>query len=533
LLLTLFPPQQAAAADPLPPMDWQRAACAVALRARLSVITGGPGTGKTYTAARVLAALWAQSADPRAMRVALAAPTGKAAARLKQSIDSALQGLQQRVGAELDIAELARRVGAARTLHSLLGARPNTRRLRHDAAHPLEVDVLIVDEASMVHLEMMAALLDALPPSARVVLLGDKDQLASVEAGAVLGDLCRDAQAGRYLAETRSQIDQLTGQQVPAEFADAAGPALAQHTVMLRKSQRFGGLIGQLAKAVNEGDARRATALLGSTGSAGLVGSVAPASTLDRGTDSTAGVAQPAARPPSAVDCHPVAWLAQATPAAVLDLAAHGRPGAEGGYRRYLDLLRKRPADPAEQDGWVRAVMQAFDSFRVLCALRDGEWGVSGLNRAIELRLAAQQWLTPRGEWYAGRPVIVTRNDASLGVFNGDVGLTLPAAPGSAALRAWFVDGEAVRSVSVSRLADVQTAFAMTVHKSQGSEFDHTVLVLPPQGGPVLSRELVYTGITRARSALTLVSARRESLADAVGRSTRRSSGLRSRLGDG
>jgi exodeoxyribonuclease V alpha subunit len=512
--------------------DWQKIACAVALRGRLSVITGGPGTGKTYTAARLLALLFAVAPDHTRLRVALAAPTGKAAARLKQSIDSALQGLQQRLGAELDIAELARRVGAAHTLHSLLGARPDTRRLRHDAAHPLEVDVLIVDEASMVHLEMMAALLDALPPGARVVLLGDKDQLASVEAGAVLGDLCRDAQAGRYRTETLRQVERLTGQQLPDEFADEAGPALAQHTVMLRKSQRFGGLIGQLAEAVNQGDARRATVVLGSESSSGAasmhgvdrdgVGDGEAVGTAD--PTHAAGISHPAVHP------QPVAWLAHATPAEVLDLAAHGRAGAEGGYRRYLGLLRQRPADPAAQDGWVRTVMTAFDSFRVLCALREGEWGVSGLNRAIELRLAAEQWLTPRGEWYAGRPVIVTRNDASLGVFNGDVGLTLPAAPGSAALRAWFVDGEAVRSVSVSRLADVQTAFAMTVHKSQGSEFDHTVLVLPPHGGPVLSRELVYTGITRARSALTLVTGRPEALAQAVGRSTRRSSGLRARL---
>jgi exodeoxyribonuclease V alpha subunit len=311
---------------------------------------------------------------------------------------------------------------------------------------------------------------------------------------------------------------------------------------MLRKSQRFGGLIGQLAEAVNLGDARRATALLGSaragvppavgamspgalTAAAVIAGAV-PAGTVEVLPDEV----QPTHHMARAGLSQPVAWLAQASPADVLDLAAHGRAGAEGGYRRYLDLLRQRPVDPAAQDDWVRAVMQAFDGFRVLCALREGEWGVSGLNRAIELRLAAEQWLTPRGEWYSGRPVIVTRNDASLGVFNGDVGLTLPAAPGSAALRAWFVDGESVRSVSVSRLADVQTAFAMTVHKSQGSEFDHTVLVLPPHGGPVLSRELVYTGITRARSALTLVTGRPEALAQAVLRSTRRSSGLRARL---
>jgi exodeoxyribonuclease V alpha subunit len=521
------PPGTDGIAQPVAP-DWQKVACALALRGRLSVITGGPGTGKTYTAARLLALLFATASDPARLRVALAAPTGKAAARLKQAIDTALQGLQQRVGAELDIAELARRVGAARTLHALLGARPDTRRLRHDAAHPLEVDVLIVDEASMVHLEMMAALLDALPPGARVVLLGDKDQLASVEAGAVLGDLCHDAQSGRYRADTLRLIEALTGEVLPARCGDPAGPALAEHTVMLRKSQRFGGVIGQLAEAVNRGDVRRATALFAAAGAG--VGSFAGETTADAvaGTVAAPRVALPGA--PAAGWAQPMVWLTQATPAAVLDLAARGRPGAGGGYRPYLDLLRHRPAEAEAQDDWVRAVMRAFDGFRVLCAVREGEWGVSGLNRAIELQLAAGQWLAPRGEWYVGRPVIVTRNDAGLGVFNGDIGITLPAAPGSAALRVWFVDGEVVRSVSVGRLADVQTAFAMTVHKSQGSEFDHTVLVLPPQGGPVLSRELVYTGITRARSALTLVSARSDALALALQRSTHRSSGLRSRL---
>ncbi|MBK6851425.1 MAG: exodeoxyribonuclease V subunit alpha [Burkholderiales bacterium] len=532
----------AASADPAEVStepDWQKVACAVALRGRISVITGGPGTGKTYTAARLLALLFAIAPQRHLLRVALAAPTGKAAARLKQSIDSALNGLQARVGSDLVLSELTKQVGAARTLHSLLGARPDTRRLRHGPAHPLDVDVLIVDEASMVHLEMMASLLDALPPTARVVLLGDKDQLASVEAGAVLGDLCRDADAGHYRADTRRYVAALTGQQIPACHADEQGPALAQQTVMLRKSQRFGGAIGQLAQAVNAGDGGSAQALFGgmSCGEpvddlAAICGSTTPKPT----TVSTTGrpdLAAPGPTTAAPAGSSTIAWFASATPADVLDLASPGRDRAEGGYRRYLELMRRRPREPLAQDGWVREVMRAFDRFRVLCAVREGEWGVSGLNRAIEQRLAADGLLTPRGEWYEGRPVIVTRNDYGLGVFNGDIGLTLRASPGDATLRAWFVDGEQVRSVSVSRMADVQTAFVMTVHKSQGSEFDHTVLVLPPQGGPVLSKELVYTGITRARSALTLVSARREALAEAVGSSTRRSSGLQVGLGAG
>ena len=235
-------------------VDWQKLACALALRGRMSVITGGPGTGKTYTAARLLALLFATAPDAAQLRVALAAPTGKAAARLKQSIDSSLLELKEAVGRELDLEALVKRMGAARTLHSLLGARPDTRRFAHHAGNLLDVDVLIVDEASMIHLEMMSALLQALAPTARLIFLGDKDQLASVEAGAVLGDLCRDAQRGNYAPDTAAYAERVTGQPLPAQYlASARALPLAQHTVMLRESRRFGGPIGQLALAVNAG----------------------------------------------------------------------------------------------------------------------------------------------------------------------------------------------------------------------------------------------------------------------------------------
>ena len=494
----LFPP--AARAGAAPGFDWQQAACAVALRGRLSVITGGPGTGKTYTAARLLALLLALSPAPDRLRIALAAPTGKAAARLRQAIETALGQLQRQLGDALPLQLLAAQVASARTLHGLLGARPGTRHLRHGPAHPLEVDVLIVDEASMVHLEMMAKLLDALPPQARLVLLGDKDQLASVEAGAVLGDLCHGAQAGHYRPSTLAYLAATTGQAVPEGLADAQGSALAQQTVMLRRSQRFGGVIGDLAAAVNSGDAGRAQALLGATSDG------------------------------------PVVWLTPATPADVLSLALAGRSGAPGGYQACLALLAQRPqgAEAQAQQTWVRAVLQAFDQFRVLCAVREGDWGVQGLNLAIESRLAKAGLLPGRGEWYEGRPVLVTRNDADLGVFNGDIGLALRSGgvgTEQASLRVWFADGPALRSVSVSRLPAVETAFAMTVHKAQGSEFDHTVLVLPPEGGRICSRELIYTGITRARSALTLVSPTPAALVQGLGRSVRRSSGLGLLLG--
>ncbi|CAB5697882.1 Exodeoxyribonuclease V alpha chain [Delftia tsuruhatensis] len=481
-------------------VDWQKLACALALRGRLSVITGGPGTGKTYTAARLLALLFATAPDAAQLRVALAAPTGKAAARLKQSIDAALLQLQDGMGGEIDLAALVQRMGAARTLHSMLGARPDTRHWGFHAGRQLDVDVLIVDEASMIHLEMMAALLDALPAGARLVLLGDKDQLASVEAGAVLGDLCRDAQAGRYLPDTMDYARRVAGLRIPDRFAAAAGdraPALAQHTVMLRESRRFGGPIGQLARAVNEGDAVRAQAL------------------LDAGTRGGP---------------HSELWERQGGGVqAVTELAVHGRAGLAS-YALYAQALRARPegglADEAAHRAWVVGVLQAFERFRLLCAVREGEWGVAGLNHAVEQALHGQGVIRRGGEWYAGRPVMVTRNDAQLGVFNGDIGIALPGLQPGQPLRVYFLQGDELRSVGVGRLAHVETAFAMTVHKSQGSEFEHTALVLPSRAGSVLGRELVYTGITRARQAFSLFSEVPGLLASAVGSPTQRASGL-------
>jgi exodeoxyribonuclease V alpha subunit len=481
-------------------VDWQKLACAVALRASLTVITGGPGTGKTYTAARLLALLFAMSDEPQRLRVALAAPTGKAAARLRQSIDFSLQELTSRLGTALDLGALTQRMGAARTLHSLLGASVDTREFRYNATNLLDIDILIVDEASMIHLEMMSALLQALPSTAKLIVLGDKDQLASVEAGAVLGDLCRGAVDGNYDAETARYAKATAAQTVPKEYLAASSHPthLAQQTVMLRKSRRFGGLIGQLALAVNGGKVDTADALI-----AGDTTEVLHATK------------------------HP-------TVDAVLDLAVTGRPGAKACYADYLRLVNARSKaeldDEVAHATWVKSVLLAFDRFRILCAIHDGEWGTRGLNQSVQRALDHAGLLKPRGEWFAGRPVMVTRNDPVLGVFNGDVGVTLPGPPGSTALRVYFLDGDTLRAVGVSRLAHVETAFAMTVHKSQGSEFLHTALVLPQGGGKVLTRELVYTGITRARESFTLIEEQDGLLRMAIERKSQRASGLEAQL---
>jgi exodeoxyribonuclease V alpha subunit len=501
--------------DPTDALDWQQVACGLALRRGLTLLTGGPGTGKTYTAARLLVLL--QSLADQPLRVALAAPTGKAAARLHQSIESALvklSGLSRLSGPA--VRHLTEHLRPAQTLHSLLGVQPDSRRFVHDASQPLDVDVLIIDEASMVHLELMARVLEALPLTARLILLGDKDQLASVEAGSVLGDLCDHVPDRPYAPETCAWIQASTGQILPPQVR--AGPMdpvldLAQQVVMLRTSQRFGGAIAALAQAVNTGDAMAAWALLHAAGP------------KESGEPGESG--------------EPLALQQPQHAHALGELALHGRAGAAGGYRSFLSLLKAGPAhdgvDGAEggdaRQAWIRQLLRSFEGFRVLSALREGPWGVTGLNKVIEQALAHAGLIRPGslgGGWYEGRPVMVTRNDPALGVFNGDVGIALrnPRNLADAMLRVWFLDGEQLRSVAASRLAAVETAWAMTVHKSQGSEFSHTALVLPDHGSAVLTRELVYTGLTRARRAFTLIAPNPEVFTQALQRRTRRASGL-------
>ena len=475
------------AADAADGADWQRIACALALRHGVSVITGGPGTGKTFTAARLLVLALATAAQPEGLRIALAAPTGKAAARLKQSIDAALRQLGERLRGDSrgeQVLALAARIEPARTLHALLGASAGTRRLRHHAANPLDVDLLLVDEASMVHLEMMADLLDALPQHARLVLLGDRDQLASVEAGAVLGELCAHARDGRYTPDTAAEVRRLSGQRIDDALQDAQGPLLAQSVAMLRRSRRFGGGIAMLAEAVNRAHAQQArAALLGDP------------------------------------QLH---WQQQAQPRQVCELVLRER-----GLRECLErVCAGCDGDAAAHDTWALRALRDFDSLRVLCAVRQGPWGVEQVNRLLEQALRARGLLGDGDPWYAGRAVMVTRNDPDLGLFNGDIGLALRAADG--ALRVAFAQAAGVRWIAPGRLAHVETAFAMTVHKSQGSEFGHVVLMLG--NGPSLSRELLYTAVTRARERLSLLTEQPQLLEQCVARVTRRSGGLLRRL---
>ncbi|QJD60206.1 exodeoxyribonuclease V subunit alpha [Pseudomonas sp. gcc21] len=488
--------------------DWQKLACAVAARGAFSIITGGPGTGKTTTVVRLLALLQEPAVNAgRPLRIRLAAPTGKAAARLTESIGRQVGQLT------LSPAVLEEIPTQVTTVHRLLGSRPDTRHFRHHAGNPLPLDVLVVDEASMIDLEMMANLLGALPAHARLVLLGDKDQLASVEAGAVLGDLCRDAEAGRYSLQTRQWLEQIGGQSLaPAglEEGDAQQHPLAQQTVMLRHSHRFGAQsgIGELARAVNRSDPHAARNVL------------------------SAGYPDIRSRLLGSVEDSALSTL-------MLGASGDGLPG----YARYLNVLSaERPAadTPAASGGWedwARSVLAAFDAFQVLCAVRKGPWGIENLNRRIAEILQRRGLLDAGQVWYEGRPVLVTRNDYNLGLMNGDIGIAMKikdkplreGEPERLVLRVAFPrnDGSGgLRFILPSRLTEVETVFAMTVHKSQGSEFAHTLLILPETRSPVLTKELVYTGITRASQQFTLVETRQGIFEAAVAQPVRRISGL-------
>ncbi|MCU6668541.1 exodeoxyribonuclease V subunit alpha [Enterobacteriaceae bacterium H4N4] len=450
-------------------VNWQKVAAAVALTRRISVISGGPGTGKTTTVARLLAALIQMTGEGRC-RIRLAAPTGKAAARLTQSLGGALQ--------KLPLNDSQRKLfpTEASTLHRLLGAQPGSQRLRYHAGNPLHLDVLVVDEASMIDLTMMSRLIDALPSHARVVFLGDRDQLASVEAGAVLGDICTWASAG-FTAQRAQELSELTGCHIEGNVSPVAG-ALRDSLCLLQKSYRFGSDsgIGKLAAAVNRGDRQAMRAV------------------FDGGFD----------------DIEKKQLQSGEEYLAMLEDALLG-------YRYFLDTVHQQA--PAEE------VLAAFGRYQLLCALRDGPFGVAGLNERLEQVLVQKRRIShqPYSRWFEGRPVMISRNDSALGLFNGDIGIALDRGQG---LRVWFQmpDGS-VKSVQPSRLPEHETAWAMTVHKSQGSEFDHAALILPVQMSPVVTRELVYTAITRARQRLSLY-ADEGVLAQAVTTRTERRSGL-------
>lgn len=434
----------------------QRAAAEVATRARTSVITGGPGTGKTTTVAGVLALLaeQADAAGDRPLRVGLAAPTGKAAARVKVAVAGALEGIMARTDDPATAAVIGRLAQVEpMTLHRLLGWRPDSRtRFRHDRANRLPHDVVLVDEASMVSLTHMARLLEALRPQARLILVGDADQLVSVDAGAVLADLVAGADAA---------------QQAPVALA------------RLRTVHRFGETIGALAEALRTGDDDAVVAAL------------------------SAGSSE-------------VEWVSEEDPRAVL------QPLVTRHARRVLEAARAGDGERA---------LAALGAHRLLCAHREGPHGVRAWNRLTETWLGEDTGLTFYDPMYLGRPVIVTANDYATGVLNGDTGVIVAShKPDGTPVRMAVIEGAAgAHRLAPSRLGDVDTMHAMTIHKAQGSQAQEITVLLPEVDSPLLSRELFYTAITRAEERVRVIGSEQVVRA-AVARRVQRASGLRRRL---
>jgi len=459
-------------------IDYQKVAAVTALLKRFSVITGGPGSGKTHAIAGILALILECTGRDR-LNISLTAPTGKAAARLGESILQAKDHLNCSRSLKDGIP------GDVFTIHRLLRPISGTPYFRYNSDNLLPADVVVVDEASMVDLALMSKLVQAVAPDARLLIVGDKDQLASVEAGSVLGDICDRQVIHGFSKDFLDYIEKFTGTAIE-NFAQTPenGPALQDCICVLDKNYRFSSQsgIGAISRAINLGDIEKSMALL-------------------KNASETA-----------------VQWSEISSQN---KLSSQLAPKIIDGYRKYLTIK-----DPM-------LAMTAFNEFKILCALNMGPFGVRSVNYLAEQVLTRENLIGdhPMGShpWYRGRPVMITRNDYSLGLYNGDIGITLPDADHDQ-LHVYFQDTSGgVRRFLPHRLPAHETVYAMTVHKSQGSEFDHVILILPDRDYPLLTRELIYTGLTRARQKVSIWGTE-PVLTTAISRRIERSSGLRDAL---
>ena len=425
-------------------VDWQLVAVTQALLNNFTIITGGPGTGKTTTLAKLLIVLYAL--EPNA-KVALAAPTGKASMRMLESLKSSTLNFTEETKAK--IGQLV-----PSTIHSLLGYKRESVNFKHNAENPLPYDWVVVDEASMIDVPMFSKLLAAIGDNTRIILLGDKDQLASVEAGSLLGDLCQTLPSlNQFSNETAQWINTFItddDRKINAEFINDTKQLLAGHIIELKYSHRFNsqGAIGKVSRAVIDGKVDEVKALIENAQGTNVI--------VDQKND----------------------------PALLENFVA--------GYAAFIN-------EPA-----IHLALKKLNELRVLVAVRQGPRGLYAINKAIELHLRKKALIKPDDEFYENRPIMITRNMYDLGLLNGDTGIMRKDASGN--MKVWFEDGQGgIKSVLPAYLNYSETAFAMTIHKSQGSEFDHVMVILPEgTSNALLTRELLYTGITRAKSSITI-----------------------------
>ena len=485
--------------DPGAESLYQKVAAAASLNRRLTVVTGGPGTGKTHAVLRILVLLMHQAGED-GLRVAIAAPTGKAANRVRESL---IEGMEKLLESEIAVkihglTEAARAVPLqAQTIHRLLGVRYRSAGFRYNKTNPLPYDIVIVDEASMIDMALMSKLLEALSPQARLIMLGDKNQLSSVESGAVFADICSRGDLRKFTGDFSAFCGK-AGITLPGEdiLQNETKGAMTDSIVELVHSRRFtaGSGIGRLARLINSGNAQGAIAL------------------LEEGLDD-------------------VIWMDTDPKKSLKSM--------KDTLNKQFETFKSRKLSDSDK-------LRAMAGFQLLCAHRRGPGGVEELNGYIENLLGVDK--NKSGEWYEGRPVMMTTNDYQLDVFNGDVGVTV-AVPqidiperletsqsvSAPALRIALEEFDYVRKLKtvrlfpVTQLQQMETCWALSVHKSQGSEYDTVLFALPDQDSPVLTRELIYTAVTRAKKKV-IIAGSREMLKRAIHRKTLRFSGLAERL---
>jgi len=450
-------------------VDWQLVAVTQALLNNFTIITGGPGTGKTTTLAKLLIVLY--ELDPNAT-VALAAPTGKASMRMADSLKASKLPFSTITKAKIDALKPS-------TLHSLLGYKKESVNFKYNAENPLPYNWVVVDEASMIDVPMFSKLLSALGDNCRIILLGDKNQLASVEAGSLLGDLCQTLPSlNMFDSKKANWINEIitdTERKIHPDFIGDQNQLMSGHIIELKFSHRFNsqGTIGKVSRAVIEGKFEEVKSLIENTANTNVI--------VD--------------------DKYKPELLEKFVE----------------GYSKYIQEDDKKEA------------LKKLNELRVLVAVRQGPRGLYATNNAIEMQLRKMGFIKPDGEFYENRPIMVTRNLYDLGLLNGDTGIMRKDANGN--LKVWFEDGQGgIKSVLPAYLNFSETAFAMTIHKSQGSEFDNVMVILPEgTSNALLTRELLYTGITRAKTSIT-IQGEMSTIEHAVNASVNRISGITGRI---